>query len=253
MQDQTSIKRSLLKPAPPTSSPNTAHGKYISPKTTKILNSNANHHSSTITSSGRTTKYLNTRGTTTNQTSSSSDSPNSSNSSLYKPKLAKENSNECLFEIQGLEPSPGTTYHQIVVYGPLDNPKSKQQMARKNGAVVLREWPRMRYSQKYSRDAGPNPSEVSHSYEEFLEIVDELPKGKTAMELKKEKLCAIKECSPTKSDQQKMNWVQSNQSYTSNTRDKIIHIFGEQKFHEIVRCVLKGMDINNGTYNESDY
>jgi len=45
-------------------------------------------------------------------------------------------------------------------------------MARKNGAVVLREWPRMRYSQKYSRDAGPNPAEISHSYEEFLEIVD---------------------------------------------------------------------------------
>jgi len=30
----------------------------------------------------------------------------------------------------------------------------------------------MRYSQKYSREAGPNPSETSYSYEEFLDIVD---------------------------------------------------------------------------------
>jgi len=70
---------------------------------------------------------------------------------------------------------------------------------------------------------------------------------------KKEKLHVTDEISPTKSNQQKMDWVQNNQSYSSNIRDKIIHIFGEQKFHEIVNCVVDGIDINNEKYfNESD-
>jgi hypothetical protein len=219
----------LLKPAPPASSPN-AHGKYISPKTTKILNNNINNN--TI---NRTTKYLNTKSTTNsnnNISSNISDSKHSSISSLDKPIIKRENSSEYLFEIQGLEPSPGTTYHQIVVYAPLDNPKSKAQKARKNGAVVLREWPRMRYSQKYSRDAGPNPAEISFPYEEFLELVDEkflleTNKEQSMSDSKKEKLHVTDEISPTKSNQQKMDWVQNNQSYSSNIRDKIIHIFGE--------------------------
>ncbi|ORX41314.1 hypothetical protein BCR36DRAFT_588097 [Piromyces finnis] len=243
MQDNTNIKRTLLKPAPPTSSPNTS--KYISPKTTKIYNSHAS-------STGR---YLNARGTTTTSNTSSLNSLTSSTSSLNKPKIEKENSVECLFEIQGLEPAPGTTYHQIVVYAPLDNPKSKAQIARKNGAVVLREWPRMRYSQKYSRDAGPNPSEVIHPYEEFLEIVDELTKEKSELEIKKEKLRAIQEISTKKSDQQKLDWVNNNQSFSSNLRDKIIHIFGEEKFYEIVNCTKKGIDMNKerDDSNHSDY
>jgi len=237
MQTNANAKRSVLKPAPPTSSPNTANGKYISPKTTKILNNNANHNTTS------SEKNLSSRG--------------SSQSSIDKPTLAKEDSTECLFEIQGLEPAPGTTYHQIVVYAPLENPKSKNQMARKNGAVVLREWPRLRYSQKYSRDAGPNPAEISFTYDEFLEIVDELQKGRSETELRREKLRAIEECSSKISNQLKMDWVQSNQTFSSNTKDKIINIFGEQKFREIVDCVKKGIDINNnkGEMNgeKSDY
>ena len=77
------------------------------------------------------------------------------------------------------------------------------------------------------------------------------------MDIKKEKLRAIKECSPQKSDQQKLDWVHNNQSYTSNTRDKIIRIFGEEKFYEIIDCVKKGIDINNEMKNDevirSDY
>ena len=42
-----------------------------------------------------------------------------------------------------------------------------------------------------------------------------------------------------------MDWIQSNQAYSSNTKDKIINIFGEQNFREIVACVKKGIDINN--------
>ncbi|ORX80008.1 hypothetical protein BCR32DRAFT_269124 [Anaeromyces robustus] len=243
MQDQSNVKRSILQPAPPTSSPNTS--KYISPKTTKILNSSNNNNN---TRSNASNRYL-SRGTTDTESYSSL---TSSTSSLDKPRLPKEDSIECLFEIQGLEPSPGTTYHQIVVYAPLENPKSRAQIERKNGAVVLREWPRLRYSQKYSRDAGPNPAEIKHSYEEFLEIVDELPKEKSEMDIKKEKLCAIKECSSKKSDQQKLDWVSNNQTYIANTRDKIIHIFGEDKFREIVACTKKGMAMNNGTYNDDE-
>jgi len=242
MESQVNIKKNKLVPAPPSSSPNTGHGKYISPKTTKIFNAN--------NSSNRTQKYLNSKSEPTDSMNSLN-SIDSSTSSLIR-KYGIEDSNECLYEIQGLEPSPGTTYHQIVVYSPLSNPKSRAQVARKEGAVVLREWPRMRYSQKYSRDAGPNPAEVSYSYEEFLDFVDELPKGKTDVELKKEKLCAIKECSPSKSIEQKLNWVQSNQTYTSNLRDKIIHIFGEQRFYEIVRCVLHEIDIKNGINVDDD-
>jgi hypothetical protein len=233
MKDKYNAKRSVLKPAPPTSSPNTAHGKYISPKTTKILNN-----------SGR---YLNGK-----DSSISNSSTTSSTSSLHKPNIAKENSSECLFEIQGIEPAPGTTYHQIVVYAPLKNPKSKIQIERKNGAVVLRAWPRMRYSQKYSREAGPNPSETSYSYEEFLDIVDELHNTQNDMKLNKEKLRAIKDCSPSVSDKEKLNWVQNNQSYTSNTRDSIIHIFGEQKFHEIVNWAKKGIDMNDDINDENE-
>jgi len=93
MQDNTNAKRALLKPAPPTSSPNTS--KYISPKTTKILNSNTSNHASS--------RYLNARGSTNASSNSlSSKSLTSSTSSLDKPKIAKEDSVECLFEVQGV-------------------------------------------------------------------------------------------------------------------------------------------------------
>ena len=86
MQDNSNVKRSLLKPAPPTSSPNTSNGKYISPKTTKILNNNASHNAAS------TGKYLNTR-------SSNTSSNNTSLTDLEKPVIAKEDSVECLFEV----------------------------------------------------------------------------------------------------------------------------------------------------------
>jgi len=249
MHDKTAVK-TLLKPAPPASSPN-ANGNYISPKTTKILNNNINNN--TV---NRTPKYLNSKSSSNSSNNISSNTNITSSVASLIKKIGKENSSECLFEIQGLEPSPGTTYHQIVVYAPLDNPRSKAQKARKNGAVVLREWPRMRYSQKYSRDAGPNPAEVSFPYEEFLELVEEnflLKETSKEQSMPDSKKDNGVEVSPKKSDQQKIDWVQSNQTYSSNLRDKIIHIFGEQKFREIVNCVVDGIEINNERYfNESD-
>jgi len=91
METNANVKRSLLKPAPPTSSPNTANGKYISPKTTKILNNNANHNTTS------SEKNISSRG--------------SSQSSLDKPNIAKEDSTECLFEIQGVSPSRKKIYY----------------------------------------------------------------------------------------------------------------------------------------------
>ncbi|KAJ3031495.1 UNVERIFIED_CONTAM: hypothetical protein HDU68_003436 [Siphonaria sp. JEL0065] len=62
-----------------------------------------------------------------------------------------------LFETQQMMPSPGTTYFQLVV---------------QNDRVLLRDWPRQRYSQKWTRDGGLNPGEKVYNTRFFIDGED---------------------------------------------------------------------------------
>lgn len=59
-----------------------------------------------------------------------------------------------LFETQQIAPSPGTTYYQLVV---------------EQGQVVLNDWPRQRFSQKWSRDGALNPGKNVYTFKEFIQ------------------------------------------------------------------------------------
>ncbi|KAJ3062715.1 hypothetical protein HDU98_001425 [Podochytrium sp. JEL0797] len=63
-----------------------------------------------------------------------------------------------LFESQQIMPSPGQTYFQLVV---------------QSDRVLLRDWPRQRYSQKWTRDGGLNPGEKVYTISNFLRGEDE--------------------------------------------------------------------------------
>ncbi|KAI9326117.1 hypothetical protein BDR26DRAFT_150219 [Obelidium mucronatum] len=62
-----------------------------------------------------------------------------------------------LFETQQMMPSPGTTYFQLVV---------------QSDRVLLRDWPRQRYSQKWTRDGGLNPGEKVYNTRYFIDGED---------------------------------------------------------------------------------
>jgi hypothetical protein len=59
-----------------------------------------------------------------------------------------------LFEIQGLAPSPNNTFYQLVV---------------QESEVVLNEWPRMRLSQRWTRNGGMNPQAKTVTAQEYLD------------------------------------------------------------------------------------
>ncbi|KAJ3114746.1 hypothetical protein HK100_001565 [Physocladia obscura] len=58
-----------------------------------------------------------------------------------------------LFETQQIMPSPGTTYFQLVI---------------ETDRVLLRDWPRQRFSQKWTRDGSLNPGQKIIKIEDFL-------------------------------------------------------------------------------------
>ncbi|KAJ3391004.1 hypothetical protein HDU84_006676 [Entophlyctis sp. JEL0112] len=62
-----------------------------------------------------------------------------------------------LFETQQIMPAPGTTYYQLVI---------------ESDRVLLRDWPRQRYSQKWTRDGALNPGQKVIKTEDFID--DEL-------------------------------------------------------------------------------
>ncbi|TPX32327.1 hypothetical protein SmJEL517_g04502 [Synchytrium microbalum] len=61
----------------------------------------------------------------------------------------------CIFESQMMSPSPGTTYFQVAVMAD-------------EGKVILRDWPRQRFSQKWTRDGALNPGQISETCENFV-------------------------------------------------------------------------------------
>ncbi|KAJ3034244.1 hypothetical protein HDV00_005237, partial [Rhizophlyctis rosea] len=99
-----------------------------------------------------------------------------------------------IFETQQIAPAPGQTWFQLAVLEgrgasgggsggeegngeegeggkeggeERERPKSSKPDPR-NGVVVLRDWPKKRFSQKWTRN-GPNPGERRMTYEEFLQ------------------------------------------------------------------------------------
>ncbi|KAI8617092.1 hypothetical protein BC830DRAFT_1115279 [Chytriomyces sp. MP71] len=60
---------------------------------------------------------------------------------------------DIVFETQQIMPAPGTTYFQLVV---------------ESDRVLLRDWPRQRYSQKWTRNGGLNPGQKIISLESFI-------------------------------------------------------------------------------------
>ncbi|TPX50308.1 hypothetical protein SeMB42_g02285 [Synchytrium endobioticum] len=62
----------------------------------------------------------------------------------------------CIFESQMMSPAPGTTYFQVAVMAD-------------EGKVILRDWPRQRFSQKWTRDGALNPSQVTETCDNFVQ------------------------------------------------------------------------------------
>ncbi|KAJ3090817.1 hypothetical protein HK102_002560 [Quaeritorhiza haematococci] len=61
---------------------------------------------------------------------------------------------DTIFETQTIAPAPGTTYYQLAVLT--------------GDRIVLRDWPRQRMSQKWTRDGALNPGQTAFTYEDFL-------------------------------------------------------------------------------------
>ncbi|KAI8814368.1 hypothetical protein BJ742DRAFT_787276 [Cladochytrium replicatum] len=77
------------------------------------------------------------------------------------PLASKSLVHKTLFETQQIAPSPSLTYFQLVV---------------QEDRVLLRDWPRQRLSQKWTRSGTMNPGTTELSFEEFLrgELKDRL-------------------------------------------------------------------------------
>jgi hypothetical protein len=65
------------------------------------------------------------------------------------------NTNETLLlEFQALAPAPSQSFYHLSAC---------------NGRVTLRDWPRKRHSQKWTRESAMNPSEKSISFQELIQ------------------------------------------------------------------------------------
>ncbi|KAJ3396978.1 hypothetical protein HDU92_001269 [Lobulomyces angularis] len=84
--------------------------------------------------------------TTSSKNSNQSDNDNESNKSYVS---------KYLFETQQIAPAPGTTYFQLVV--------------KDENEVLLRDWPRQRFSQKWTRNGQLNPGEVKVKIGDFVD------------------------------------------------------------------------------------
>ncbi|KAJ3298481.1 hypothetical protein BCR33DRAFT_781981 [Rhizoclosmatium globosum] len=74
---------------------------------------------------------------------------------LERDSVVKRRKN--LWETQQIMPAPGTTYFQLVV---------------QSDRVLLRDWPRQRFSQKWTRDGGLNPGEKVFKTQYFIDGED---------------------------------------------------------------------------------
>jgi hypothetical protein len=99
----------------------------------------------------------------------------------------KKDSNELkpVIEFQELAPSPNATYFHLAVYPykptriarkpsvKRQKPDEKSLILKrdqmKQGCVVVRDWPRKRMSQVWTRDSMVNPNETTISFQEFID------------------------------------------------------------------------------------
>ncbi|KAJ1531139.1 hypothetical protein HK096_008048, partial [Nowakowskiella sp. JEL0078] len=71
------------------------------------------------------------------------------------PTTFSSRAKKTLFSTQQVAPAPGTTYYQLVV--------------QEKDSILLRDWPKQRMSQKWTRDGALNPGQVEITYSEFLD------------------------------------------------------------------------------------
>ena len=69
-------------------------------------------------------------------------------------------STQASWEIQAMARSPSQTFYHLGVYLKADKSAPK-------AILILRDWPRKRYSQHWSRDSAMNPGEKVITFEEF--------------------------------------------------------------------------------------
>ncbi|KAI8853992.1 hypothetical protein BC829DRAFT_413301 [Chytridium lagenaria] len=87
--------------------------------------------------------------------SGENDRPIGSSGSISDVLEFKQSEKKNYYETQTMMPAPGQTYFQLVI--------------QEGGTILLRDWPRQRLSQKWTRDGTLNPGSTQITLSEFLD------------------------------------------------------------------------------------